>query len=649
MMRHAGRRRRVALAAVAALVLSMGCDRDDPPPPPGQIEQPVATAVVGERVFVASPGADGLKVLDLSVAGGAFVRAPNPLHALEIPAVRRPSTVHALPGEGGRRGIVVVLSALDGQLRLVDADALVPLGRPVALPGRPVAVDHGPEGDVLFVAVDRPDGDGDPGAVVVIALSADALDAGVRLGSDEAVATDVSVVPLEIRPGGLAVSEIAGGETSVWVSDVDAPQVLQLDAVGAVVNTLDSGEPLARLVASPPIPGSPTDAKGRFVYGLTVEGDGMVAVDTRIEEIAEAQRVGETVLPMRFPSRAVALTVVPRALVDVGEGDAARRGLEVPFLVLASLIDGRVFYGHGERMVPVDVDGDFEPTPSVTMVPGADDTSAPVLETLANPAFEESDDEPARIPRVTTTPGVTRTRTWRIIHQGEVPGQSPALGSVEAGTVTPASPPDDLDARVLPGDRLTITAWHGGEVPDGCAVFEAADPLAWNVASVDAETGAIGLEVREGGPPLPTVDCFAEAVVYRIRASGILVTASGLDAFFRLGPGETFEYEGARFVRTDPLVDGPEIRFTLAEDQNLGAMAPGAERRLRVSSGLEPIVAAPDTAGLGVAQASIPGQLAVFKADPATFGTGRIFVPYAGPGYLVSFDLRTRGAQRLHR
>ncbi|MFW5878544.1 MAG: hypothetical protein ACOCVR_01895, partial [Myxococcota bacterium] len=62
-----------------------------------------------------------------------------------------------------------------------------------------------------------------------------------------------------------------------------------------------------------------------------------------------------------------------------------------------------------------------------------------------------------------------------------------------------------------------------------------------------------------------------------------------------------------------------------------------------------PLAAEPDWATLEVSRATIIGRPAVQREEAERYGGGRVFVPYAGPGYLISFDLRSRGEQRVHR
>ncbi|RMG13763.1 MAG: hypothetical protein D6729_14530, partial [Deltaproteobacteria bacterium] len=252
-------------------------------------------------------------------------------------------------------------------------------------------------------------------------------------------------------------------------------------------------------------------------------------------------------------------------------------------------------------------------------------------------------------PVVTLTPGVTRSRTWRIAWRPLVPGLGTLSGSLSYSSgvaVVPSSPPADLAERVKPGDVLYILSWYDGSsgVPEGCDAYAEVESLNYEVVS--ATDGRIEIAERSG--PLPTAECFRVPIVFQVRAFDYVVTASGLDTFFRISPGETFVYQGERFVETDPLIDGPEIRFTLATEQNEEAWSFGAARELIVSSGLEPATRSVDAASLNLVRAALPGRPAVQKSSEGV-GGGRFFVPYEGSGYVISFDLRTSGRQKVLR
>ncbi len=645
---------RTAFLLMALGLSSSACDNGESMPLSGNILQPEGSAIVGSRLFVASPVSNAIHVLDIG-GEAAFVRAPNPLAALEIPAVRRPSVVHGIAGDedDGRRGIAIVLSGIDDQARVLDADAMVPLGLPLALAGRPVAVGHA-SGGTIFIAVAWPELTGQPGALMVIELIDDVWDSEGAVGEDESPALSVEVLPVDVVPGGLAVAD-PDGEPVVWMSSVDTAEALRIDPATGDADVVRTGEPIGMLHASPEATSEPVRVpQGRFIYGITASGGGILALDERERGVAAIHEIDGEVRPMPLPGYGVSLTTALRALVDVGqEGD--REAIQVPFLLLVTLIDGSVLYVDGGRMVPIDDYGRSAPEPTYVLEPSADadgeGTGLPALESEENPEYVEGGQEPRRIPLVEVTPGVTRTRTWRVAWRGEIPGQAPALGTVAADMDGVAVLPlmASTAVWVAAGDRLTIVRWFDEEPPAGCEVYTEAPHLTWEIEEVDGISGGMTLAVLEGGPPLPSEDCFDETVTYRVRAGDYLVTASGLDSSWRVRPGDTFEHRGEPFMQLDPPVEGPEIRFTLAEVQHEDDMVEGVERRLHVSDGFERVRAVPDVAGLQVPPASMPGQPAAFRPDTSRYGTGRLFLPYSGPGYIFSFDLRTRGDQRFYR
>lgn len=650
-------------SALGVLVVLAACSGQTTLPLRGNLRQPADTLLVGDQLFISSLRQDALEVVQLSGGGtpDAFVPAPNPVFPLQIPVVRRPSAMAAVSGTGVRP-VVAVVSAVDPQLRLVDADALEPLGAPVALPGRPLTVVADPRGGGFWTVVESEAG----AQVVDVVLSEAARNPAATVGPEEDPTAELRTFPIDAVPGGLAMSE-ASGTLEAWISDLRAPEILRMEVDTGTVERIPTGQPLGLLEASPAVENGTVLPAGAYVYGSVYGGSSLIAVDVVERAVAAAQVVDGRIEPISLPSTPTAITGISRMSVAVpntfGEGSRIRPGT-LRILLLVPMINGAVAYVDGTKMIPVDTDGDLTPDPSFTIDPQVMvsenaayttelDKTAPVIGTKPNPEFDPANPglNPEYLADVELTPGVTRSRTWRIAWKGTLPGLAEEIGRLsEDGAVVPSAPPEDLSDRVRPGDTLTIRDWYADAPPAGCTAYQGAD-LTYEVTA--AEGGRIALTPTEGGAPLPSASCFPVAFVFEVRASGYTVTADDLEPVWRLAPGERFVYQGQRFEETTPSFVGPEIAFTLAEAQDPDQMSPGAERVLTVSSGLDPLLFVPVEAVSSCNQlrtqnfqtnlgpAALPGRVSILR-DPDTPTRGRAYVPYTGSGYFISFRVLDR-------
>lgn len=140
------RRRRIlpyALLAAALVAAALACTQTTPPQP-GGVSGTYDLARVGQYVFVTSADLSELRVIDAHSDGGPndtgphdWVRAPNPLEALEIPVVQRPV------------GLARDLNYTDVQL-----DEVTPAGGEVTGPYVYAFADGRPEVSVVGAAPD---------------------------------------------------------------------------------------------------------------------------------------------------------------------------------------------------------------------------------------------------------------------------------------------------------------------------------------------------------------------------------------------------------------------------------------------------------------------------------------------------------------
>ncbi len=667
------RPRRLALALVLpVLLLGAGCAQSAKPAPPSSVKQPSAVVTLGGHLFVASLSSDGLQVVDIvrgSTDYDTFLRAPNPMFPLVIPTLRRPTTLAKID-QTGDRPLVISGSSLDSQLRFVDGTALQAIGAPVPLPGRPLQLRIGADGTTIYALVAGADDGSTPPEVVTVTPTAAVLAPTGAVADTATVATVTSEVPVPgIDPGGLAITD-ASGSLEAWVSDLSSPQVVRVDLSSGAITSVDSGLALSELIASPVLddPDAPAQLPaGAYVYGIAADSPALVAFDVAQGTVAHPLFYDGKVLPVTLPE--VPVSMAAESMVQVSINTVIgpiknQRTANVPILIMVPLVNGSIAYVDGYHMLPVDKDADLRANPTVTVIPAVNalnasgyatdaiDYSAPVVVTRPNPQYSPKDplSKPS-IPVVTTTAGVTRSRTWTIGWKAKLPQQDTVLGRLVAGGgqayVVPLTPVPDLGDRVRAGDVLTITSWHGATVPSGCDAYTGGDPT-YDIVAVDGALGHITLAPQANGDPLPTRACFSEPFVYSVTASGYTLSATDLSKVWRLTPGETFRWDGSRFLVTSPLYLGPDFVFTLASDNDPSKMSDGATRKLEVSSGLDPVIASVDTRSLQIVGAFVPGQPTVTPTGTG-WRSGRLYVPYTASGAVISFDVGSRAAQELLR
>jgi len=76
----------------AATLCAVSCSQQALPPP-AHIVATNSVALVNDLLFVTSPGASELRVLNLRASPRDFMRAPNPLEPLAIPVLAAPTTL----------------------------------------------------------------------------------------------------------------------------------------------------------------------------------------------------------------------------------------------------------------------------------------------------------------------------------------------------------------------------------------------------------------------------------------------------------------------------------------------------------------------------------------------------------------------------
>lgn len=245
---RSGHRFHSFLFCVATLtaVATVGCGEDEGFPEPA-LSTPTGMAVAGSnknRLFVANAEQDSLVVATFTGTldeNFRFEKSAAVFFPLRLTVGPAPKDLAATPD--GR--FVVVLDLASDALRLVDADALRPVGDAMSL------APPGPEGGraVALVGSPKPCGVGCAGTVFVsLAASGVVVELEVRTlpASEEATIFAARVFAVGGSPGALAVSP--DGNT-LLVADSEAFDVARVDVNSGAVDYGGSGEPLRNLGA----------------------------------------------------------------------------------------------------------------------------------------------------------------------------------------------------------------------------------------------------------------------------------------------------------------------------------------------------------------------------------------------------------------
>jgi len=669
---HPGLAALLGLGLLLALSGLAGCSSPTEAVPEGDLQTPTEAVSIGELVFFSSPKDDGLKVAYVagSVAGSCLedadcgggqrctdsecvrsveeiLRAPQPLFSLLVPALRVPTQLTAIEAGPGSRPLLVVASAVDPQLRVIDAEALVPVGRGIALPGRAIGIVALPAEKTLLVAVQGPDlldgatspPEGDE--LVEVRLEDETFQPGASLG--RGAGQVVARWPLQARISSLASSSLGGGQ--VFLSVADAPKLIRFTRSDGSRVEQPIPEPLLRLEASPAV----TDEaglhheQGERLFGLSLDGRRLFAFDGLTGQIAQEQQdAAGAAYPVRFPS----------SVADFALGDLSPflfSGQETPisllFPIVAAGLDGAAYMVDGGRGLAIEADGDFEAIPSVvSLSPEESDRSAPHIARVTDPKDPGAS---ATVLGIGLSAGVTRTRSWSIAYRPIVALQSDIEGQLASDgarlLLRPTRRLGDVAARLKVGDELELLA-----APAACGEISKIryQLLAVTPAVSSAEQDSLELGPLGDAPVLADPACASEPIRYAIRASAFVITASGLPDLLRAKPGETLSVQGAAFRAEH--ADGPELLLELDADQS--GVVQGATRVIAISSGGDPLRIESNSV-LG-SNARSPGRPALFTVSGQlgkSVSTGRAYLPFPGANAVFGFDLETGGSPTLLR
>ncbi len=326
---------------LSSLLLLAACE-SVPALPAVALDGPSNLAIAGSYLFIANGGGARLGVVELGGKSPRYVKAPNPLEALELPTSPLPTAVAAPAGEA-QPLLLCSLSTVSRELALHSIPRLVTLGKLAFADVMPLAIALAPASEgarTLYLGVELEGG----GALMSLTLP-DSLESSpeelAALAPTELIAPEAL---FSLRPQVLALSPIdptllavggrgAGdGEGALLLVDLAGPQVERFD-IGGPIRALSFDRAGTRIFAL-------LDDEAC----LTTACNGLVVFD-----------LATRVLAPELGGAPIAIPGLPRALAVAGAAsviltDGSRR--EVEELVVVGSSNGLLYLLDGRTLEP---------------------------------------------------------------------------------------------------------------------------------------------------------------------------------------------------------------------------------------------------------------------------------------------------------
>jgi hypothetical protein len=612
--------RAILVAAASALCL-VACSQQAIPPP-AHIVGTNSLALVNDLLFVTSPGASELRVLDLRVSPRDFVRAPNPLEPLSIPVLNSPTVLARdiaydangdiddttynpyVYAQGAAAGeISIVGTRRDTQLvelkRLVIGETVTAIaargpsgGSPSTLYFATLGSGQGRLWQVAIPSSDPATGrlTAEPGAPLPVRYGVGSAYQGDPISSIAVLPQNKVAVASRAagsRTGRTIILD-PNGQGQRWVLDFPSP-VRQLVTHPTIYASNFDGPPLTRLAAGarifgvldddacppppqPPLPAPPNpDCPGI----LAVEGlqTGPGGVPNPRFGMRSLDATGYPMLPIRVGFGLISgLSVAPttgryKAGVPLVGGSGAVKTFD--FLGIASTSNGQIFFFDASALTPINI----STLPAqVTILQYVD--SAAGVHTYApgpipgTPRTDIANPPPYPGIKVASGAAADPSELVSVVFQGVIPDFSNLSVTLIGGETQ--LPYGAGDARRLIGgkDRIVVSAANGCSAEVPLSAVDLNRGLLQTTTPVPC-MGAATFSVRAGGD-LPS----DQPYVVSGNVTGYMGrTNNNQDFAF---PANVAERYGRYYYHPPPDPDHPEIVFDPTVPQIQFTMGPGA-------------------------------------------------------------------------
>ncbi len=642
-------------------------------PPPAHIVGTNSVALVDDLLFVTSPGASELRVLNLRASPRDFVRAPNPLEPLAIPVLAAPATLardiqYNADGDidDTNAPYVYVQGAASAEISIVGTQRdtqLVELRRVLA------------DGIVTAIAARGPSAS-DPRSTLYYATLNESQGRLWQLKIPPSDSTGrmtgepQELTPLSYGPGGGDSGRVAGPVSSIAVMPNQQIAVASRVAGTTVGRTilLDTSQPngqqwvldfRGQLDSSPSRPfrqlvTHPTVYRmdngdlsvilpaGARLYavqdddacGSLPDCPGILAVDTLPTSPRFTRRsldtTGYEMAPIRFGNGLISgLSIASQSARLKPGADLAFPGPQIrtiDLLGIATTSNGLVLFFDAVALSVFNVKATVAQAVAVSYLTDTGDTATYVPGPIASaPAY----------PEIQVALGAALDETVSVTYQGTIPGFRDVAvpGGLLGGETQLPAGTGDLN-RLSPGaDRIVVTTGDcTSEVP--LTSFLRRSPPVLVTSDRIACSGAATFSVRAGGAQPYAVEGTATGYMGRIGSSQTFAFPADLGE----RPGryyyhQPFDLSRPELPTYDPTV--PQLQFVMGQGD------PSIRRdyhySIIIDAGYVPEFVTADTGSLGV-DFHAPGSSAYARVLSDGTDVSRLYVAYPSANAILEFQ-----------
>ena len=675
----------------AATLCALSCSQQALPPP-AHIVATNSIALVDDLLFVTSPGASELRVLNLRASPRDFVRAPNPLEPLAIPVLAAPTTLardieYNADGDiddtnapyvyvQGAASAEISIVGTQRDTQLVELNRVLADGIVTAIAARAPSASE-PRSTLYYATLDENQGrlwqlkippSDSAGRMIGAPEELTSLSYGPGGGDSGRVGGPISSIAVMPNQRIAVASRVAGtgeGRTILldtshqngqqWVLDfrgqldsfpsrpfrqlVTHPTVYRLDDAGALSCPAGGGSSCSVVL---PAGARLFGLEDDDACGTSTDCPGILAVDTLPSSPRFTRRSldasGYEMVPIRFGTGLISgLSIAPQSGRSKPGADLAFPGPSVQtidLLGIATTSSGFIVFFDAVALGVFNVSGDLTQAVTVAYQTDTGDTvptyvEGPVLGT------QRTDISPAPVnPGIAVALGAALDETVFVTYQGTINGfrDVPVPGGLLGGETELPAGTGDLNHLSPGADRIVVTAGDcTSEVP---LTSLRRSPPVLVTSNPIACSGAATFSVRAGGTQTYIVEGNTTGYMGRTGNSQTFAFPAAVgDRAGRYFYHQAPDLSRPELAPFDPTV--PQLQFVMGNGD------PSIQRDYRysitIASGYAPEWITADTGSLG-ADFHAPGYSAYARAFSDGTDVSRLYVAYPSANAILEFQ-----------